>query len=217
MKKILKMDGYLVLKHPFLMLLPFLLCCTAGAALELWLLARRGSGMTVPISLTPLHLLMAGGSVSVPFTILLEEKDVGIRQILLTDRENYVRAKYGQLFLTALACLIVGAAAFVLSIRELRPQEGLFLAECLPGTVCFLSEMLIGASFLLPFQLRWGAEKGMIAGLLCPLLPLHILLFVLSGRGEQVMKVAAVLAALTAAVSLFLSFRRSKELIHKDL
>ena len=225
MKKILKLDGYLALKHRTLMFLPFLLACTAGAALHLWLLARRGSGMAPAVSLVLMQMLLLAGSLAVPLTVLLEEKDIGFAQLLAMplDRDAWARAKYLQLLLTACLCFLIGAAAYVISMRQLRPFQDLCLPAGLLSAGCYLTEMLVAGAWLIPLQLELGAERGLVTGLFFPLLPLHLLMFWLvrglSREGSTVRlrssSAAAyfVLLGLSVLFSLILGFRRTRKLL----
>lgn len=177
MRKILKMDGYLLLKHWKTVFWLFFLFCTVGGAFSFWLIRGRGSGYFIQINYILAEMLFLAGSLLVPLTVILEDREIGFPQLLSMpfEREGYAKAKTAEIFLTAIFCLLTGYGGFVFGVLSMRPDSA---DKILPNTYLigfFVLEMLMDSLMIVYFQLSYGAVRGLIWGLLIPGIPLRVL------------------------------------------
>ena len=70
MRKILKMDGYLLLKHWKTVFWLFFLFCTVGGAFSFWMIRGRGSGDFIQINDILAEMLFLAGSFLVPLSLI---------------------------------------------------------------------------------------------------------------------------------------------------
>ncbi len=177
MREILKMDGYLLLKHWKMVFWLFFLFCTVGGAFSFWMIRGRGSGYFIQINYILAEMLFLAGSFLVPLSLILEDKEIGFPQLLSMpfERKSYAKAKIAEIFMTALFCFVTGYGGFIAGVLSMRPDSADMI---LPNTYLmgfFLLEMLMDSFMIVYFQLSYGAVRGLVYGILAPVIPLRIL------------------------------------------